>query len=114
MQALKALVIFMGVLIVIMMTVVGYGIVVKFGNVMDRGEAEAPTTPGLPAAAEVWDGNLRVPVAAGAQVAETVVADGRMVVRLVLPDGSQRYLVFDLAAGRQVGAIDLEPGAGGQ
>jgi len=115
MQALKALVIFMGVLIVIMMGVVGYGVVVKFGNVVDSGDPAAPAVPlAVPAAAVGWGGNLHVPVPAGARVAETVVADGRMVVRLALPDDRQRYLIFDLGAGRQVGAIDLEPQAGTQ
>jgi len=115
MQALKAVVIFMGVLIVIMMGAVGYGIVVKFGNVVDGGDEAGPVVPlGTPVVTEDWGGNLRVAVPAGARVAETVVADGRMVVRLVLPDDSQRYLIFDLGTGRQVGAIDLEPQAGAQ
>ena len=105
MQALKALVIFMGVLIVLMMGVVGYGVVTKFGNLADGDDGAdraAPPTTGA------WETNPQVAVPAGAQIAETVVADRRMVVRLVLADGSQRYLVFDLDTGQQLGAIDLE------
>jgi hypothetical protein len=109
MQALKALVIFMGVLIVVMMGVVAYGVVVKFGDVMDGEDAAGPMVPvGAPAMAGVWDRNLHVAVPAGARVAETVVADGQMVVRMVLSDDSQRYLVFDLDTGRQIGAIEFE------
>jgi hypothetical protein len=59
---------------------------------------------------EVWTGDLKVAVPAGARVAETVVADGQMIVRLSLPDDSQRYLIFDLGTGRQIGAIELQPG----
>lgn len=108
MQTLKGLVIFMGVLIVIMMVAVGYGIVVKFGSLADREEDSAGQ------AVDAWDGNPHVSVPAGARVVETVAADGRLVVRLALADGSARYLVFDLANGRQVGAIDLAAGAEGQ
>ena len=110
MQALKAVVIFMGVLIVIMMVVVAYGVVVKFGDVMDGEDAAGPGLPvGAPVMEGAWERDLRVAVPAGARVAETVLADGRMVVRMVLPDDSQRYLVFDLGTGEQLGAIDLEP-----
>jgi hypothetical protein len=112
MQALKALVFFLGILIVVMMGAVAYGIVVKFGGVMDSRDAAGPTAPaGGPVAAKAWDKNLRVAVPAGARVSETVVAGGRMIVRLVLPDDSQRYLVFDLESGAQLGMIDLEPEA---
>ena len=110
MQALKALVIFMGVLIVIMMGVVGYGVVTRFGDLVDCEDAAGPALPvGAPVMAGAWQNNLRVAVPPGARVAETVMLDGRMVVRLVLPDDSQRYLVFDLDTGEQLGTIDLEP-----
>ena len=103
MQALKALVIFLGVLIVIMMGIVAYGIVVKFGDVMEGEE-----TAQAPVLSRAWESNPRVSLPAGARVVGTVVADGRMVVRLELPDGSQRYLVFDLDGGEQLGTIDLD------
>lgn len=110
MQALKTLVIFLGVLIVFMMGVLAYGVAVRFGKVMDEEETSVPAAPVI---AGSWD-RISVALPAGAQVAETVVADGRMVVRLMLADDSQRYLVFDLDSGRQLGRIDLEPGAVGQ
>ena len=109
MQALKALVIFLGVLIVIMMVIVAYGIVVKFGDVMEGEEvAEVPVPVGAPVLSGAWESNPRASMPPGARVAGTVVADGRMVVRLELPDGSQRYLVFDLDTGEQLGTIELE------
>ena len=107
MQALKALVIFLGALIVIMMGVLAYGIAVKFGGVADGGDAGAPeaSREARPAA---WT-ETRITVPDGARVAETVIDGRRMVVRLSLSDNSQRYLVIDLDSGDVIGAIDLEP-----
>ncbi len=114
MQALKALVIFLGALIVIMMGILAYGIATKFGDVVNGGDAEGPGAPiGAPVMAEPWE-TVRIGVPGGARVAETVVAEGRMVVRLELPDGSQRYLVFDLDVGQQIGTVDLVPEGEGQ
>ena len=118
MQALKALVIFLGVLIVIGMGILAYGIMLKFGEWQAKKDGEATPAPLVavapaataPVVAEVWTGDLKVAVPAGARVAETVVTDGRMIVRLSLADGSQRYLIFDLGTGRQIGAIELQPG----
>jgi hypothetical protein len=117
MQALKALVIFLGVLIVIGMGVLAYGIMLKFDEWQARKEGEAETAPiaaTAPVVAEVWTGDLAVPVPAGSRVAETVVAEEQMIVRLALPEGGQRYLIFDLATGKQVGAIELQPQSGAQ
>ncbi len=115
MQALKAIVIFMGVLIVIGMGVVAYGIMLKFDEWQAKKDA-APEPPAvtapaitMPVVAEVWTGDLKVAIPAGARVAETVVAEDQMIVRLSLADGSQRYLVFDLGTGKQIGAIELQP-----
>ncbi len=67
-----------------------------------------------PVVAEVWTEELKVAIPAGARVAETVVAEGQMIVRLSLADDSQRYLVFDLGTGKQIGAIELQPRGGAQ
>ena len=75
--------------------------------------SHAPSGP-APVVTEIWTGDLKVAVPAGARVAETVVADGQMIVRLSLADGRQRYLVFDLGTGKQLGAIELQPGGGVQ
>ena len=117
MQALKALVIILGVFIVIGMGILAYGIMVKFGEWQAKEDGEAAPAPLIataPVVTAVWTGDLKVAVPAGARVAETVVADGRMIVRLSLADDSQRYLIFDLGTGRQVGAIELRPGGGAQ
>jgi len=103
MRALKALVIFMGVLIVVGMGILAYGISVKFGQSVEREAA---------ASARRWPSDISVAVPAGAEVAETIVADGRMVVRLALPDGGQRFVVVDLVGGRQLGTVELAPQGG--
>lgn len=112
MQALKAIVIFMGVLIVIGMGIVAYGIMLKFDEWQAKKEAEPVPTPlavTRPVIAEVWTEELKVAIPAGARVAETVVAEGQMIVRLSLADDSQRYLIFDLGTGKQIGTIELQP-----
>jgi hypothetical protein len=122
MQALKAIVIFLGVLIVIGMGVLAYGLMKKFDEWQARKDGEAASAPIVeyapsgpaPVVTEIWTGDLRVAVPAGARVAETVVADGQMIVRLSLADDSQRYLIFDLGTGKQIGAIELRPGGGVQ
>ncbi len=120
MQALKALVIFMGVLIVIGMGVLAWGIMYKLEEWQARESGDAPAVPVVSAPAppatpaDVWPDMPAVAVPAGAQVAETIVAEGRLVIRLALADGGQRYLVFDLATGRQLGAVALQPGGAAQ
>lgn len=113
MQALKSLVIFLGVLIVIGMGGLAYGIMLKFGEWSAKKDVETTPAP-LAAPALVptaaWTGDLKVVVPAGARVTETVVADGKMIVRLSLADDSQRFLIFDLGTGRRIGAIELQPG----
>jgi hypothetical protein len=120
MQALKAIVIFLGVLIVIGMGVLAYGLMMKFDEWQaKKDDAPAPVpiveyAPSGPApvVTEIWTGDLKVAVPAGARVAETIVDDGQMIVRLSLADDSQRYLIFDLGTGKQIGAIELQPGGG--
>lgn len=109
MQALKALVVFMAVLIVIGMVILAYGISLRFGKM--AGDEAAPPPPRAGAIAP-WPGDLAIAVPAGAQVADTVVAEGRMIVRLALPDGGNRFIVVDLATGTTLGAVELTPQGG--
>lgn len=110
MQALKALVIFMGVLIVVGMGILAYGISVKFGHQAEDATAASAGRRAMPAAP--WPEDIRVAVPAGARVAETVVAESRMIVRLALPDGGHRFVVVDLVGGRRLGTVDLTPEGG--
>ncbi len=105
MRSLKALVAFMGLLIVVGLGILAYGIYVKFGDMAEREAAGS---------GEIWSGDVRVSIPAGGRVEETLVDDGRLVVRVALPGGAQRLIVFDLATGAQIGAINIESGGAAQ
>ena len=91
MRGLKALVIGMGVLIVGGLIVLVVAAVQQAGN-LSAPTAELKTTVDLPA---------------GAEIAETVTGDGRIVLRLRLADGSARLIVLDAATGRLAATVDL-------
>ena len=91
MRGLKALVIGMGVLIVGGLIVLVVAAVQQAGN-LSAPAAEVKTTMDLPA---------------GAEIAETVTGDGRIVLRLRLADGSARLIVLDAATGRLAATVDL-------
>jgi hypothetical protein len=48
-----------------------------------------------------------VPLPAGARVAETLSAGDRLVLRLVLRDGGERYLIIDPRSGEVQHSLDL-------
>ena len=95
MRALKALVIGMGVLIVVGVVVLVYAIINRVGET------------GVP---ELMSGQSQIELPAGAQIVETSIGGGRIVVRLSLADGSQRLLLIDADTGGRIGAINLKPG----
>lgn len=111
MQALKALVIFMGVVIVIGVAVVG----VTIYNRMNKlgGTAPEPAPAASSASAPPIDlgaysfGEKRVPLPEGCRVIEMVPAGDRLLLRLGSLPRCNRILVIDLATGAQLGAIDL-------
>lgn len=113
MQALKALVIFMGVVIVIGVAVVG----VTIYNRMNRLGEAAPTSeaPSAAPSAAVTDvplpafGDMSVKLPEGCRVIEMVPAGDRLLLRLGSLPRCNRILVVDLATGTQLGSIDLAP-----
>lgn len=114
MQALKALVIFMGVIIVIGVTVVG----VTIYNRLNRAgsppaaattTASAPATSASGAGALPAFGEVNVPLPEPCRVVEMVPAGERLLLRLGSVARCNRILVIELATGRQLGAIDLAP-----
>ncbi len=94
-QALKILVVTMGLLIFIGLGFLAYGLAAKFGGASGGGVSplQAP---------------LNVTLPKGAEVTETVLGENRLLVRLTLPDGSTRLMVFNLEDGRQTGIINLQ------
>lgn len=96
MQAIKALVIGMGVLIVVGMIVLVYGVTTKFGKPSLRGEA-------------VRDfGEVRVTLPAGAAVEDARLEGNTLVVRLRGPDKAVQVLLFRREDGKRVGSFRFE------
>jgi hypothetical protein len=89
MAALKLLVVVMGVLIVVGIGVLVYALAARVDV------ARAPYA----------DAKLALPD--GAKVLDMTAAGDRLVLRLALPDASERLLVVDLVRGRQVGTLEL-------
>jgi hypothetical protein len=90
MAALKLLVVVMGVLIVLGVAAIVYGVATRLGGSSGGIYADAKIT--LPP---------------GGTVLDMTAAGDRLVLRIALPDASQRLLVVDLAHGRQIGALEL-------
>ncbi|MDA0655285.1 MAG: DUF6476 family protein [Proteobacteria bacterium] len=97
-QALKVLVVIMGVLIFVGLGFLAYGLAAKFGgsSAISSGSAVSALKP------------LSVMLPKGAEVTETTLSENRLLVRLTLSDGSIRLLIFDVTDGRQIGAINLK------
>ena len=98
MQAIKALVIGMGILIILGAAILVYGLTNKFG---------APGSSSKASAAAF--GTIRATMPAGASVESVQTQDGSALVHLSLPDGGAQIMVFRLSDGHQTGTIELQP-----
>ena len=106
MQALKTLVIVLGILILAGLGLVGY-VLVKRG--LNSGGPEPVPRAAAPVAAETPYGPVAIDLPAGAKIASTRVSGGRLVVELAMPNGTERVLTLGLADGKLIGTIDLKP-----
>ena len=109
---LKALVVFMGVVIA-----VGFIVVfVELGRRIVRPtateplQAGAPTVPAGPAAKPRSFGEVSLPIPEGARVESVSSADGRTVVLVRLRDGAAALYVIDPASGALLGVVRLGEG----
>lgn len=104
MQALKALVIFMAVLIVAGMALLVYGLVTRTGG------GDGSLFGGGTAA-----GGVDLPVPEGCAIAGAELSGERLVVRLdgLAERDCQQVLVVDLASGRLLGRVRAVPQEGG-
>jgi len=122
MQALKGLVIGMGLLIVIGMGVLGFGLYKKatdpgfrFFKEASTPEVIAPTMPAAPVASaqpaaipEAF-GTKSVPLAPG-ETLEGVTPDGnRLILHLKGSDGADSLTIVDMNSGAVLGRLNLEP-----
>ncbi len=118
MQALKALVIGMGILILVGFGIIGVTIYKRatapepeiatdgiIGGALEGAASRQmrPSASGLPSA--FGTGDITLP--AGAKIEDLAVGDGRIVLQLRLDSGARRLLVLDLASGAQLGAVNL-------
>ncbi len=104
MRALRLLVIVLGVLLVGgTLALVGAIIVRSSQPSQPRGVARIP-----PSAAPPYDTALDLPL--GAVVRSIQPVGDRLVVHLVLPEGREKIVVFDLGSGSRTGTIELRPG----
>ncbi|CAA7621574.1 conserved hypothetical protein [Candidatus Terasakiella magnetica] len=105
MKALKSLVLFLGVLLVVGLGLLGYGL---YSKAHLKGGASAGAAPAAVAAVVAEFGTVQVPIPAGARVEQMVTAGERVVLRLNGPAG-ERILVLDPGQGKVVGAFALTP-----
>lgn len=99
MQALKALVIFMGVLIVAGMALLVYGLMTRVSWDDDERSAAAPPASFGEAVSTLPEGG---------SIAGITIDNGRAVVDIRLPDGGAELRIYDLATGAPAGNIRLE------
>jgi hypothetical protein len=116
MQALKAVVIFMGILIVAGLGLLAYGLVTKIGG-PESGKDQA--SDNNPASVKVNEAHYsafgtvetELPVSADGQpgrVIDMTAEAGRLVLRVEMPDGGQSLMVFDMKTGATLGTIRLK------
>ncbi|GAB4374694.1 MAG: hypothetical protein Kow00114_37440 [Kiloniellaceae bacterium] len=120
MQALKALVIFMAVLIVAGMALLVYGLITRTGGGDGAQQAAAPAAPAtataIPGAAPPGTplapfGALDIAVPDGCSLAASELAGDRLVVRFTGQParGCQLLVIVDLASGREIGRVKAVP-----
>ena len=109
MQALKALVIVMGVLILAGMALVGYTIVKRATAPEASRRTVAAGSSASPAAGEAAPyGPVEIALPAGARILRTETAGRRLIVELELAGGGERILAIELETGKLLGTIDLK------
>lgn len=118
MKAIKAVVAAMGVLLLLGLGLLGYGLYSKARTV------SAPPAPApAPAAASensagtsgVLDfGTVRLDLPPGAALQQMAAAGSRIVLRIAVPGGEERLMVIDPAQGKVTGTFVLAAPAPGQ
>ncbi len=96
MQALKVLVVIMGLMILAGLTLLGAMMASRIGH-------RSPATAAAPQAFRA----APIDLPAGARIATINVASDRLILDIVLPDGNRQLLIIDLVTGRRLGEIPL-------
>lgn len=106
MQALKVLVILMGILIVIGTAVVVVTIATRFGG----GAEERTARPGAAAAPTAF-GEANLPMPEGCRLVSLTAAGERLLLRLGSGGDCEQILVLDMGTGSLLGRFRLTPAA---
>lgn len=109
MQGLKALVIFLGVVIVAGIVVLAVVIGQRATKLAAGGSGDGAAmevTPEIPAAKARF-GDREIDLPDGSEVIAMLAEGGRLMLRLRLANGRQRILVFDLETGKRLGSFRL-------
>jgi len=102
-KLVRFMVINLGILFIALMAVVA-AIVYRAGRTEEPPAAAVPELP-LPAPGEVARGEIALPQ--GARIAGHALSGSRISLDLVLADGGRAILIYDTAAGRLVGRLDV-------
>ena len=113
MQALKTLVIVLGVMIVAAIAVIGVTIYHRAANLVN---SPVPGSPS-PAARTGFGpgfgpgfGKVALELPAGSRVVEMTAEGDRLILRLRLADGGRQILILDMATGKRIGTLELREG----
>ena len=107
MQSIKALVIFMGLLILVGLGLLVYGMVNQVSEVAGPDDPAAPNTPGG------FD-EVEIPLPTGCSVVETRIDGDRLIVRTDGPDSyepCQKIIIIDLESGEILGRVRFKLGS---
>ena len=95
--ALKTLVVVLGVAILISAGFVAYGVATRFSEPAAQGRSTTPPP----------DDPVSVALPAGVTVLDSDLDGDRILLRLRLPDNSERLVIYDAVSGAQLGVINL-------
>ncbi len=110
MQGLKALVIFMGVLIVIGLGGLAYGIVQKVGgNSEMKSESAMPVETVSVVVPSQNFGNVDALLPQGSSIIEVIPSGNLLTILIEREDGGRALKIIDIANGNDKGTIHLDP-----
>ncbi|MCH8092697.1 MAG: hypothetical protein IID53_16425 [Proteobacteria bacterium] len=121
MQALKTLVIVLGVVIVAGIAVIGVTIYHRATNPVNSPVPDSPKPAAKPAAKPAPKpatepgfgpgfGRVVLELPPGSRVVEMTAEDDRLILRLRLADGGRQILILDMATGKRLGTFELKEG----
>lgn len=113
MQALKVLVVVMGVLIVAGLAVIGATVAKRIGGGATAPSAAAPALSAAGLAAGglggVQFGDKTIELPRNGRLVGVHTEAGRLILRVLLPGNRETLIVLDLATGERLGTVTVQP-----